>query len=172
MSEKQRTTIVKWDNKYNSDFTDKAVKRGDVVRPIGNQQTVLYGLACSYEKLKAENERLVVFEKAILQIQKELYNDADSREWIKHLRKNVELKEEIAQLKADKEYKRFESLLLQNNNLTKENLQLKAERDEARRELCRAIDKYSPYLGVAKSVAKERSWDCFDNWQPKEQGDE
>ena len=53
------------------------------------------------KQLKADNERLAVYEKAVLEIQKELYNDTESRDWIKYLRKNVELQAENKRLKDE-----------------------------------------------------------------------
>jgi len=53
------------------------------------------------KQLKADNERLAVYEKAVLEIQKELYNDTESRDWIKYLRKNVELQAENERLRDE-----------------------------------------------------------------------
>ena len=37
---------------------------------------------------------------------------------------------------------------------------LRAERDEARREICEKVSAYSPSV-TAKQWARERGWDCF-----------
>jgi hypothetical protein len=36
---------------------------------------------------------------------------------------------------------------------------LRAERDEARREVCRCLE--NTYVNIAEGIAQERGWDCF-----------
>lgn len=53
--------------------------------------------------------------------------------------------------------------------------QLKVERDEARKECCILNTTYRPNGMIDKhphDIAKQRGWDCFEEQQPREQGDE
>ena len=43
---------------------------------------------------------------------------------------------------------------------------LRAERDEARRDLCRAYEGWPFSDAVARIKAAERGWDCFDKETP------
>ena len=98
---------VEWNNSYGErpSPTVEEVEEYD----LGYEQ----GLERDNKVLKAENKQLQIYKKAILEVQKELYNDADARDWLKYLRKNVELKAERD--RAEARIKSYEKLVGEQN---------------------------------------------------------